>query len=329
LRFRVLVVCIGIVVLLAACGGAPAAPPPDAGTDEPVVQATDERVQATADTAISAAADTATSTPTAAASVNAAPGTGAQDVLATVNGDVITRSAFNEALQRRSAEFDQIADPAALETTVLTELINQRLVAQAAAQMDITVTDAELDAEIANLQDILEGDADAWTAWLEQNNYTESQLRADLRAQLTATRVRDAVVGDAAAQDTRQVQARHILVGTEQEAAEIRARLVAGENFVELAATYSRDVTTRDQGGDLGWFTAEGLLEPRVAEVAFSQPEGAISAPVATRLGWHIVETLAFDDLPLPPEKQAEVAQVVFDEWLTTLYDSAMIEINR
>jgi len=297
----------GIIALLAACGGAPAEPTAPAAdpTAAPTIAATGEAVIATVDTGLSNTADTL-STPAAAA--NAASGSGLGDVIATVNGEVITREVFNTALGRRRAELDEIADPAALETTVLTELINQRLVAQAAASMGITVTDEELDAEITDLKAILEDDADAWNDWLAQNNYTEEQLRADLRAQLTATRVRDEVVGDAASQDTRQVQARHILVATREEAAEIRARLVAGENFVDLAASHSRDVTTRDEGGDLGWFTPEGLLEPKVAEVAFSQPEGAVSAPVATRLGWHIVETLAFDDLPLPPEKQAQVA---------------------
>jgi foldase protein PrsA len=251
------------------------------------------------------------------------------DVIATVNGEPITFVRFSEALDRRQREIATVADPEALENSVLTELINQTLVAQEAEKLGIEVTDAEIDAEIASLKEIIENDEAAWQTWLDANGYTEDKLRVELRTGLIATRVRDAVVGDIAAENTRQVHARHILVDSEELATDIRARVIAGEDFITLAAQYSKDVTTKDQGGDLGWFTQEGLLEPVVAEVAFSQPEGALSAPVATRLGWHLIETLQFDDLPLPPEKQAEVAQVIYDEWLTTINDSAIIEIYR
>ncbi len=250
-------------------------------------------------------------------------------VVATVNGEPITGAAFRAALERRERELATVADQEALATTVLTEMINQVLVEQAAEQMGITISEAEMDSEISTLKTIVDNDEDAWQAWLGQNNYTEAQLREELRGQLIAGQVRDAVIGDAATSDTQQVQARHILVDTRAQAASIRAQVIAGESFVDLAAAHSKDVTTRSEGGDLGWFTREGLLEPIVAEVAFSQPEGTISEPVATRLGWHIIETLAFDNLPLPPEKQAEVAQVIFDEWLTTQTDSAIIEIYR
>ncbi len=249
-------------------------------------------------------------------------------VIATVNGVAITTAAYNQMLTRRSADVE-VANQDALENFVLTTLINQELTVQAAGRMEITVTDAEVDAEIVELKALIGDDETAWQNWLEQNQYTEAEFREELQVQLLTVKVRDIVVGDAPLQTTQQVHARHILVDTEAQASEVRERLGSGESFVDLAAEYSKDVTTRNEGGDLGWFAQEELLEPLVAEVAFSQQPGDISEPVATRLGYHIIETLAFDDLPLQPEKQALVAQSIFDEWLSTQNDSAIIEVYR
>ena len=56
-------------------------------------------------------------------------------------------------------------------------------------------------------------------------------------------------------QQTERVRARHILVGTEQEAKDILARLAKGEKFEDLAKQFSLD-GSKDYGGDLGYFTA-------------------------------------------------------------------------
>ena len=251
----------------------------------------------------------------------------ASGAVASVNGVEISAQDYEALLAQRTAAG---GDAAALETFVLGLLINQELIRQAAAEMDIQVTEAEIEAEIEGLKQIVEGDEAAFQGWLTENNYTsEANFRDELRAQLLNAKVRDAIVGDIATETTRQVHARHILVQTEAEANQIRDQLMSGSSFVDLAAVHSQDVTTRTEGGDLGWFTSEELLEPRIAEVAFAQNSGDISEPVATRLGYHIVETLGFDDLPLQPEKQAQTAQAVFQDWLNTQNDSAMIEIYR
>ena len=281
---------------VAGCGASPASPPPVAQLATPTLAAT------------------------AQSDLNPA--------IAIVNGEVISRERFLRELERRRREAFGL-DEDALQTFVLTGLIHETLTAQAAARMGILLTDDELNAELAALQGLLQNDATAWSAWLEQNGYTEPEFSDALRAQLLTAKVRDSVVGDVSTRTSRQVHARHILVETEAQAQDIAVQLQGGASFVDLAAQYSRDVTTRDQGGDLGWFTPEELLEPIVAEVAFAQPIGGISAPVVTRLGYHIIQTLEFDELPLSPEKQAEVAQAVFDEWLSTQTDSAMIEIYQ
>lgn len=88
-------------------------------------------------------------------------------------------------------------------------------------------------------------------------------------------------------QQTERVRARHILVGTEQEAKDILARLAKGEKFEDLAKQFSLD-GSKDYGGDLGYFTAPEMV-PEFSKATFSLKVGETSQPVKTDFGWHII----------------------------------------
>jgi peptidyl-prolyl cis-trans isomerase C len=87
---------------------------------------------------------------------------------------------------------------------------------------------------------------------------------------------------------TERVRARHILVATEQEAKQIRARLQKGEKFEDLAKQYSTD-GSKEYGGDLGYFTAPEMV-PEFSKAAFALKPGEVSPPVKTDFGWHIIK---------------------------------------
>src|SRR5690242_5635812 len=82
---------------------------------------------------------------------------------------------------------------------------------------------------------------------------------------------------------TERVRARHILVATEQEAKQIRARLDKGEKFEDLAKQYSLD-GSKEYGGDLGYFTAAEMV-PEFSKAAFALKPGETSQPVKTDMG--------------------------------------------
>ena len=89
-------------------------------------------------------------------------------------------------------------------------------------------------------------------------------------------------------------EAAHILIEDNDEAkiAEVREKLAAGEDFAELAKTYSDDLGTRDQGGDLGFTSGEAF--PEEFESALAALEvGAISAPVKTDAGTHFIKLVS------------------------------------
>ena len=244
-------------------------------------------------------------------------------LVAKVNGVEITLPEFERAVARQQVELDA-ADPSALQNSVLDGMIEQVMIEQAASQQQIAVTDEEIQAELqAMVQE--SGSESAWQQWLAQNQFTQEEFAENLRQSILTQRLRDQVTQNVTG-NMPQVHARHILVATEAEANDILTRLQAGEEFEVLATTYSRDVTTRDTGGDLGWFTQEELLEPSLAEVAFSLEPGQIAGPVPTRLGYHILQTLGKEARPVPVEQQADLAQAVFQNWLQSLLDHATIE---
>ncbi len=73
-----------------------------------------------------------------------------------------------------------------------------------------------------------------------------------------------------------------------ERAAELRRRLVEGEDFAEVARAESADSVSAARGGDVGRRAREAL-DPALAEAAFSLPIGSISEPVETGFGLHIL----------------------------------------
>ena len=68
----------------------------------------------------------------------------------------------------------------------------------------------------------------------------------------------------------------------------IRQDIEGGAQFEDLARLESQDVGTASRGGDLGEF-GRGRMVPEFDEVAFSLPLGAVSEPVQTQFGWHLI----------------------------------------
>lgn len=99
----------------------------------------------------------------------------------------------------------------------------------------------------------------------------------------------------------KKVKARHILLklesdadsvsieGRKAEAQKIYETAKAGKvDFAQLARELSEG-PSKEQGGDLGWFTRDRMVKP-FADRAFEMQAGEISEPVQTRFGWHIIK---------------------------------------
>lgn len=87
--------------------------------------------------------------------------------------------------------------------------------------------------------------------------------------------------------DLEEIRVKHILLESQREAEDVAQRLSAGVDFGELAARFSLDPLTRDQGGDLGWKTRDDWSD-ELAPILFLIPPGRASKPLSTRHGWHL-----------------------------------------
>ena len=85
-----------------------------------------------------------------------------------------------------------------------------------------------------------------------------------------------------------EYDASHILVETEEAAVNLIDKLQAGADFVELAKEFSTGPSGTG-GGALGWFGL-GMMVPPFEAAVVAMEKGAISSPVKTDFGWHVIK---------------------------------------
>lgn len=98
---------------------------------------------------------------------------------------------------------------------------------------------------------------------------------------------------------TPRVRARHIVVATEEDAADVRRRLASGASFEALARARSIDTQTRDKGGELGW-VPRGFMVAAFDAALFALRPGELSVPVASPFGFHIIRADEVDESSIP-----------------------------
>ncbi len=98
----------------------------------------------------------------------------------------------------------------------------------------------------------------------------------------------------------KQTHARHILIKADEITSDeqarkkmqaIKQRLDKGEDFAALAAEFSQDPGSKNNGGDLGW-APEGTFVPRFDQVMNSLRVNQVSEPFKSQYGWHIIQVL-------------------------------------
>jgi foldase protein PrsA len=214
-------------------------------------------------------------------------GSGGGDI-ATVNDQHVTKADFDRKLE---------SSPTAKQ--VLTQMVQQALIDQYGKDQNVQISQADIDKKEADIK--TKYPPGQFEQILKQQGLTEADVQTILRQQLIIEKAVAPMVhisdSDIAAYFAKnhatldkpeQVRARHILVADEKTADTIEAKLKAGGNFADLAKQYSTDPSTKDKGGELGFF-GKGQMVPAFQAAAFALPVGAISAPVKSPFGWHII----------------------------------------
>jgi parvulin-like peptidyl-prolyl isomerase len=156
---------------------------------------------------------------------------------------------------------------------------------------------------------------------------SEQTLRSVYEIQILRKKLMEQQVKDVPTTET-QVLARHILVDTEAEAKAVEELLSQGVDFAEVARKYSKDTGSGQNGGELGWAPPSNYVT-EFADAVSTLPIGQISEPVKSQFGYHIIQVVARDELPLSADQLDQKKQTAFDEWLKSIHDSSDITINE
>lgn len=239
---------------------------------------------------------------------------------ATVNGEAILLSDYQAELSRYQAD---VGTELATEDQqrVLNELIDQLLLAQAAAEAGFVVDETILQERYAGLVSQL-GSDQALRDWMEANAYTEESFRRTLARSVAAAWMRDQIAAEVPSA-LEQVHIRQILLYNSEEADRVIAQLQSGEDFADLAA-----LNDPAAGGDLGWVPRGYLLDAKLDEAAFSLQPGEFSAVIQTSAGYHILQVLEREPL-LPLEFDARLAlqRRAVQDWLVARRGQSQIQV--
>ena len=208
---------------------------------------------------------------------------------------------------------------------VLNVMIEQALTEQAAAEAGVIVSDDEVDAYI---QAMIEenGGEEAFQAKLAEWGETTEDAWREVRAQLIGMAMTQRIIENVPTA-AEHVHARHILVDTSAEAERILAQVLAGTDFATLAKSYSQDSSTRESGGDLGFFPQGILVAPEVEDAAFALQPGQFSGVVTSPLGFHIVQVVERDPArPVSPENLRLMQDRAVQDWIEGLWAQATVE---
>lgn len=207
------------------------------------------------------------------------------------------------------------------------------------------VTAEEKEALVSELVDIILLANEAEAAGLEKDPLLAAQLylqRLGLMAQAGATAyvaknpAQDAEIVAAYEEEIKlapalQYKARHILVESQGEAAAIIEELDGGADFAELAKEKSTGPSGAN-GGDLGWFAPNQMVEPFSNAVVALEDGGYTKTPVQTQYGWHVIlreDSRQSEPRPLESVRDAlkqSLEQEKLQQYLEGLRSTAKVE---
>jgi len=291
----------------------------------------------------------------------ATSGCSKKDIAAKVNGDSIPTSAVNDQLEQLKKQYPTMFTGADGEGRLLDfkqrivdNLVNAKLVEQAAKQKGISVSDSEIQKQIDQLKSGFKDQAQ-FEAALKSAGMTLDSLKASIRSTLVTTKLTEQLVANMQVTDQEikdyynnnktqfaqkaQKRSSHILFKATDKAKaqkvlnQLKARSIT---FSAAAKKYSIDTATASKGGDLGWPNGTTYV-PEFTAAVEKLAKGKMSGLVQSTYGWHII--VVTDTRPAKQQQLAEVKEQIqqiiiakrkaeaYQKFLDELRASAKIEI--
>ncbi len=224
--------------------------------------------------------------------------------VATVGNDTILLKPFSDRLAylKFFSKQTQQSLPSAgdLRQQVIDKLIDESVIRQWANKEGITVTNQDINATYDKIIKDKGSEGDVKTVLSQLYNLNDKEFKRLIPDLLYREKIETNLL--------ERVHVRHILLPSEDVAKKVRGE-VDFTNFNDKAKQYSQDKTTRDAGGDLGFFDRAKAekLSPELAKVMFELQASQISGPIKTQYGYHLIWVV---------EKTGKEKKT-FEEWLT------------
>ena len=291
-------------------------------------------------------------------SVWAAPAVQSVDrVLAVVDKQVITLGEFQDAVKRNRAALPKgspVTDQQ-LQSQTLSNLVDHALMVQMAARTGIQVSDAEIKQNLGLVSKHAEMSDKQWQTAVRYELLVEKLKQRDLYSKV---RVSDADITQAIdslpEKDKKQSSGhtvtayypQHILITVDSKTKdadalakirELRTRISSGESFESVARANSQDPGSAVNGGVLGW-AVDGMMVPEFENAMKSLPKGALSEPVRSSYGYHLIRVLdtrqqdAGDaELRAKVRKQLveSKSEQLYGNWMNQMRQNAFVSIRQ
>lgn len=196
--------------------------------------------------------------------------------LATIDGEKVTLQEFNKELDKIPANMKMLVASESGKKNYLDRLIVKKLLLKEASK-----------AKIESEKDFQERVND-----IKEQLLIETLLKKKITADTQMTEDDLKKYYDEHKEEfrkDREINTRHILLKTEEEAKQVQGKLQKGEDFTELAKKYSIDPNVKQSGGEIG-FQPKGSLIPEYESAAFKLTKvGQVSGIVKTQFGYHII----------------------------------------
>lgn len=289
---------------------------------------------------------------------------------AVVNGEKVSESKISAALALALTDPQSegiFSGPSGLrnrreaQRQVLGDIIRLEIVLQEAIGLGIAVNESEIEQRLDQIKGQFPDEA-AFNKEIKDRRLSIEYIRGRLREQILSEKVTQEVTSDLAISEeeiqesystgadrfSEQFHVAHILVcadfdsnagscnATDEDlrtATSVANRARAGEDFAKLAAEFSVDPSTKDTGGDLDW-RAPGTFVPEFEQAVAGLSPGAISDPVKTQFGYHVIRVIA-KGRPLDEVRETirtsllqPRRQQAFQDWLNEALANASIRVN-
>jgi foldase protein PrsA len=277
-----------------------------------------------------------------------------KNVVAKVNGEAISTQQLDQQLEQLKKQYPNMFTGADGEgrlldfkQRLLDNIINQKLVEQAAKDKGIKVSDADVQKQIDQLKAGFKDQAQFDEA-LKSAGMTVDGLKTQIRNQLVTQKLIESLASNTkvseadiqAYYDKNKEQffqkaakkASHILFKPEDKATaeKVLAEVKAGGDFGALAKKYSVDTATQSKGGDLGWPSTAYVPEFQAALDKLNKGQ-TTSALVQTPFGWHIIRVTderAGVQQPLS-EVKTQIEQIIVQQRKGDAYQTFLDDLRK